>query len=45
MKLKSINKPDLTQLLKRSFTLVSPFDNYHISYAQADLLGVLRWRR
>lgn len=45
LKLKNINKPNLTQLLRRSFTLVSPFDHYHISYSQAGLLGVFRWRK
>lgn len=45
LKLKNINKPDLTQVLKRSFTLVSPFDHNHISYSQAGLLQIFRWRK
>lgn len=45
LKPKNINKPDLTQLLKRSFTLVSPFDHYHINYSQSGLLGISRWRK
>lgn len=45
LKPKNINKPDLTELLKRSFTLVSPFDHYHISYTQSGLQGIFRWRK
>lgn len=43
LKLKNINKPDLTQVLEKSFTLGSSLDQYHINYSWAGLRGILRW--